>query len=370
MTAGPQARHRDLRWDGRAVRVSTPVPGGVWQEVAAADPATLPFHTPQWRDCVSAASGWHDASRLYELPGDRRLVLMMARRRAAPGVTVAASWPPGWGSGGVLAPGGLRPEEAALICADLARDRAVSVSIRPGFAAAAAWASGGGGARRVPRAVHVACFAGRSFGEFLADRVPARTRRGLAAARRHQQAAGVTVTCGNSPELVAALYQVYLRWAAWRAGQRKVPGMVAGWQARRAEPPGKFPAVAGLLGGGCRIWVARWQGQPAAAAVSLYAGQAAVGWRAFTDRAVPGRFRLFETLAMAGLQDACEAGCRYLEMGESVGRADLARVKERLGGTEHAFAEYCFERVPLTPARMAWQRLRRRAEKRLTGRRP
>ena len=96
-----------MRWQGRPVRVTTPVPAEVWQSVASADPSTMPFQTPIWRDCVCAGGRWRDASRLYELPDGRQLVLMAARR-SIPGLpAVEASWPHGWGAGGVLAPGGV-----------------------------------------------------------------------------------------------------------------------------------------------------------------------------------------------------------------------------------------------------------------------
>lgn len=359
---------RDLRWNGHPVRVTAPVPTEVWAEVAAADPGTLPFQTPVWRDCLCAASDWRDASRLYELRDGRRLVLMLARRAVAPGLVVEASWPAGWGSGGVLAPGGVRPGEAAMICADLRRGRAVSSCVRPGFTAAPAWPGAASGAFLIPRAVHVANLAGESFEDYRARCVPAKAQRGIRAALRHHEKAGVVISSGNSPELVDALYRVYLSWTGWRAAQRRTPAALARWQARRAEPLAKFTSVARALGPDCRIWVAWWEGRPVAATVSLYAGQAAVGWRAFTDRSAPGRLRLFEVLAMEGLRDACETGRRYLEMGESVGRKDLSHIKERLGGQEHTFAEYCFERVPLAAGRMAFQRYRRGAEQWITSR--
>jgi len=361
-------RDRTLKWGGRPVRVTTPVPDAVWAEVAAADPTALPFQTPAWRDCLCSGSRWGDASRLYETADGRRLVLMMARRTVAPGLAVEASWPAGWGAGGVLAPGGVRPDEAAMVHADLAGGRAVSAAVRPSFAAAGAWPAAGGSAFLIPREVHVAHFGGRSFEEYWASAVPGKVRRSIGNARRHLEREGAVITSGNSPDLVDALYQVYLRWVDQRAAQRRVPGALARWQGRRAEPFAKFSAVAGALGRDCRIWVARWQGRPVGATVSLYHGEAAIGWRAFTDRSAPNHFRLFEVLATEALRHACESGCRYLEMGESVGRADLAALKKRFGGQEHTFAEYCFERVPLSAGRMAFQRFRREAEARIIPR--
>jgi hypothetical protein len=49
-------------------------------------------------------------------------------------------------------------------------------------------------------------------------------------------------------------------------------------------------------------------------------------------------------------------------MGESGGKESLANVKERFGGQVVPLAEYCYERVPLSPALMAWQAARRHAE--------
>jgi hypothetical protein len=364
------------------------VPEDVWAAVASADPSTTPFQTPAWRNCVDRLSGWRDASRLYETADGRQLVLMLARRGAGERLAMAASWPAGWGAGGVLAPGGVQPDEVALVCADLASGPVVSVSVRPGFEAAGAWADSGcwqgagaggvarghrfplgGGAFTIPRAVHVAHFRhGEPFEAYWERCVPARIRRAIRTAGRHAAQAGVQISSGNSPALVAALYEVYLRWIDWRAEQRKVPGRVARWQARRAEPYQKFAGVAAALGDGCRIWVATWQGRPVGATVSLYAGETAIGWRAFTDRSVPNKFRLFEVMATEAVRDAHDSGCRYLEMGESVGRRDLASIKARFGGEEHDFAEYCHERVPVVAGRMAFQRLRGRAEAWVTSR--
>jgi len=95
LEAPSRPERRDLRWSGRPVKVTAPVPTEVWAEVAAADPNTLPFQTPAWRDCLREGSRWRDASRLYERLDGRRLVLMMASRTVAPGCVVEASWPAG-----------------------------------------------------------------------------------------------------------------------------------------------------------------------------------------------------------------------------------------------------------------------------------
>lgn len=358
-----QARTRawDMRWQGRPVRVTTPVPAEVWQSVASADPSTMPFQTPIWRDCVCAGSQWRDASRLYELPDGRQLVLMAARR-SIPGLpAVEASWPHGWGTGGVLAPGGVRPDEVDLVCADIAAHRVLSATVRPAFGAAPAWSQARHGTSAIAREVHVA-YLEKPFENYWADSVPAKVRSNIRRAQRHLEHAGIVITAGNTPELVRAFYDTYLEWAGWRARQRKVPLALARWQAQRAEPFAKFATVAEKLGGGCHVQVAWQDNRAVGAAMSLRTGRSAVGWRLYADRSLPARYRLTEVLIAESLRHACEAGCQYLEMGESGGKENLASIKSRYGGKAFPLAEYYYERIPLSPARAAFQSARKRAE--------
>jgi Acetyltransferase (GNAT) domain len=359
-TRQEQAHAWEMRWQGRPVRVSTMVPVGVWEKVAGADPSTMPFQTPAWRDCVCSGR-WRDASRLYELADGRQLVLMAARR-SLPGLpAVEASWPHGCGTGGVLAPGGVRPDEVDLVCADLARRRVLSATVRPAFGAAPAWSRARAGSAAIPRKVHVA-YLETPFEDYWARAVPAKVRSNLRGARRHLERAGITFTAGNSPDLVRAFYDTYLAWIGRRARQRKVPRALAGWQARRAEPLAKFTAVAGRLGADCRIQVAWQDGRAVGAAISLHTASSAVGWRMYADRSLPARFRLTEVLIEESLRYACESGCEYLEMGESGGLDALASVKARFGGQVFPLAEYYHEWLPLSPALAAFQSARRRAE--------
>ena len=355
------ARAWDMRWQGRPVRVSTPVPAAVWQSVATADPSTMPFQTPTWRDCVCAGSQWRDASRLYELPDGRQLVLMAARR-SIPGLpAVEASWPHGWGTGGVLAPGGVRPDEVDLVCADIAAHRVLSATVRPAFGAAPAWSQARHGTSAITREVHVA-YLEKPFEVYWAHAVPAKVRGNIRRAQRHLEQAGITITAGNTPDLVRAFYGTYLNWIGWRARQRKVPLALARWQARHAEPFAKFATVAGKLGGDCLVQVAWQDGRAVGAAISLHTAGSAVGWRLYADRSLPARYRLAEVLIAESLRHACEAGCQYLEMGESGGKEDLAGIKTRYGGRAVPLAEYYHERIPLSPAMAAAQSARKRAE--------
>src|SRR5450631_4333557 len=68
-----------------------------WSQIAATHPDLAVFHLPEWMDCVCEAGPFTDATRLYEAPDGRRLVLPLARHRLLPGrLSMYDSWPPDW----------------------------------------------------------------------------------------------------------------------------------------------------------------------------------------------------------------------------------------------------------------------------------
>ncbi len=346
-TTGAQARSWDVRWAGHPVRVTTPVPAGVWESVATADPSTMPFQTPAWRDCVCSGSQWRDASRLYELTGGRQLVLMAARR-SVPGLPeIEASWPHGWGTGGVLAPGGVRPGEVDLVCADIAAHRVLSATVRPAFGAAPAWAQARHGTSAIARKVHVAHL-DEPFEDYWARTVPGKVRSNIRGARRRLERAGITRATAGIRDRLRALGRL--------GDELLLPGLRG------------YRSVAGTLGSDCHIQVAWQDRRPVGAAICLRTGGSAVGWRMYADRSLPARYRLTEVLIEESLRYACETGCQYLEMGESGGKESLAGIKERFGGQVFPLAEYYYERLPLSPALAAFQSARKRAEELVVAR--
>ncbi|WP_446222389.1 GNAT family N-acetyltransferase [Nocardia sp. IBHARD005] len=351
-----------LTWDvqtpqGRA-RVTSPAPRAVWDEIVAADPLAGPSHLPAWSEAVCRADGWTEASRLYELPGGRQAVLPLVRRAVggSPGdpklLTVQASFPHGWGSGGIVAPGGPRVGDVAVVLADLAAGRELQTLLRPGFAAAVAWREAWSGASgrvpvRIPVQTHVLDLDG-GLDEVWSRRLSSKARTGIRSARRKADSAGLVIEVGSSPQLVDDLYDVYLRWVARRAQQRRVPRRMARRRGMRAEPLRRFHTVAAAFEDQCRIWVARLDGIPIAAAIAVFHGGVGVGWRAFSDRELAGPLRTHELMQFLAVEHACRIGCRYFDMGESGGVSTLTHVKDRLGGTRQHLAEYAFERVPLS----------------------
>src|SRR3954451_17241736 len=130
--SAPSRSRQEPSRPAEEVRVTSPAPRDAWEATLAADPHALVTYMPAWTDFVCGAAGCEDASRLYELPGGRRLVLPTLRTRHMRGaLAVEASFPPSWGMGGIVAPGGLRPEDAAAVLADLAGRDVIRMSLRP-----------------------------------------------------------------------------------------------------------------------------------------------------------------------------------------------------------------------------------------------
>jgi Acetyltransferase (GNAT) domain len=340
------------------VGVTTPADRQIWAEVLAADPQALVTQTPAWLDCLCDVGGYADASRLYELPDGRRLVLPLARRVTAGGISTQASLPESWGFGGPVAEGGVRPGDVEALLADLAGSRPLRTSLRPNPLTAEHWAGAlQGGAVAVPRLAHVLDLAG-GFDRVWKERFTSHARRAVQKAER----SGLTVECDTTGRLVPVYYGLYERSLERWADTLHEPLWLARLRARRRDPQRKIEALARALGPAARVWVASLDGRPAAAILVLQ-GANAHYTRGAMDRELAAPTRANQLLHRLAIEDACAAGCRAYHMGESGSSSGLARFKEGFGARAYPYAEYHLERLPLT----ATDRYVRSAVKRAIG---
>jgi hypothetical protein len=131
------------------------------------------------------------------------------------------------------------------------------------------------------------------------------------------------------------------------------------------DPRRKFETVAAALGNNCRIWLASMGGRPIASLIALVHGPNAIFWRGTDNPALARPHRANELLQRMAIEDACQAGCRYYEMGESGGVSSLMRYKERFGAKAYPIAEYRIERLPLTQLESAVDHAQRQVGKHL-----
>jgi hypothetical protein len=323
-------------------RVVSPAPRDVWEAVLAESADASIYQTPGWLDCVCAAGGYEDASRLYETAGGRRLVVPMARRRGLPRLLeLEASLPARWGYAGILAPDALLPSDVEAVVGDLRERRGLRTSLKPGPRAAAVWrSSAGDGCVGVTHTVHTLDL-GAGFDGVWSKRFSSKTRTKVRKAER----SGLEVSCDSSGRSVDAFYELYVK-----SIERWVPGggrlARRRWAVRNGEPAGKFRAVAERLGDACKIWVASVAGEPAAAIIVLKYGRHAMYWRAAMDKPLAGPTRANYLLQSLAIEDACRAGCELYHMGES--SPSIAEFKSAFGAVPEQYVEYRLERWPLT----------------------
>jgi lipid II:glycine glycyltransferase (peptidoglycan interpeptide bridge formation enzyme) len=299
-----------------------------WRELMRRDPDALACQSPEWLDAL-AASGWRDVSRLY----DHGVLLPLARRRG-----IVASMPEAWGMGGTLADG---PADLRPVVDDLRRMRALRVSVRPNPLHAAAWreATERVPHQAIPRRAHVLDLAGGPDSVW--------TDGFASSARRAVRKAEVDVSCAATPEALRDYRTLHERSVErWAAAQNE-PLTLARARANHRDPPQKLARLAGALGEGFRLWMAYREGTPVAGIVVLLGPNASYTRGAMDKGRVNGANELLHWHA---IQEACAAGCRSYQMGESGGSRNLARFKEKLGARPHDYAEYRFERLPLTRA--------------------
>jgi Acetyltransferase (GNAT) domain len=338
----------------------SPAPRTDWEAVLAADPNALVSQTPAWTDFLCRFGDYEDASRLYELPGGRAVVLPIVYDRRLPErLRPEGSFPPSWGMGGIVAPGGLELGDAEAVFSDLADRRVFRTSLRPNPLDAETYdAARPSAAVVVPRLAHVIPLEG-GFERVWKERFAGTARTAVRKAER----SGVTVECDTSGRLVPVLYELFEQSLERWAGQQHEPRRLARWRGRRRDPIRKFELMAATLKEACRIWVA-WttEGQPAAAILVLQ-GRNAHYTRGMMNKDLAGPTRANYLLHKMAIEDACGAGCSHYHMGESGPSSSLAQFKTRFGARPHPYAEYHLERLPIT----ALDRQARGVVKRIVG---
>ena len=334
---------RDNPANVKIVKIISPAPKDAWEQVRRSDPFALETQSPAWADAMCAAGGFENASRFYETANGRRLVLPLLRRSFAPGgVAFEASNPANCGVGGLLAPGGACAEEIAAVFDDLAQRRVLSQSIYPNPLLASAWAQAAPTrVTAVPGRAHLLDLEGGW--EVVWSKRFQGTKR---TASRRAERQGVTVECGTSGRLVAEFYQLLEQEVARWSRLQHEPYWLALRRLKHRDPREKFEAMGRWLGERCRVWLARVEGQPAAALVVIQ-GANAYDFRGAMDEDLM-RYRPNDLLYRLAIEDACKAGCRYYYMGDAGRSVSLAQYKERFGAQAYPYSVYHLERLPLS----------------------
>ncbi len=326
------------------LHVTSPAPREVWLNVVKSDPDALVTQTPAWLDSICAMGNYADASRLYETRDGRQLVLPMVRGKILPpALATLASFPDAWGMGGLIASETVRAEEIAMVLADLDRQSALRISLRPNPLSAEKWATARPPrAIAIPRLAHVLDLEG-GFEQVWTKRFTGTAR---TAVRKAEQS-GLVVECDTSGRLVPVFYDLFSRSLDRWGKQQHEPLILARWRGHQRDPLRKFQLIAEHLGDACRVWVAWLNGQPAATILVLQ-GINASYTRGAMDKELAGPTRANYLLHKLAIEDACQSGCRYYHMGDSGASSALAQFKSRFGARAYSYAEYRLERLPIT----------------------
>jgi hypothetical protein len=305
-----------------------------------ADPDALPTQTPEWMDAI-CSTGWTDATLCYGLADGRRLILPMARAPLA--VPMRSSQRVHWGFGGLLAEGGVRPEDVALVMADIGRQRWLRTSIRPNPLHGALWADAADGAIVVPRRAHVADLSGGV--EETWKRLPRQGRKSIRAAGLR----GVTVESDDTGALLPLFFELMEQSRRRWASAQNEPQLLARLRYRMYDTLAKWDRIQSQIGSACRVYIARHEEAPIAGGIVLF-GKNAHHTRSASSRELSAQTYASEAIVWAAMQDACREGAQTYHMGESGDSASLAQFKEKMGCRPYAYPEVRYERVPFTAA--------------------
>jgi len=326
------------------VHVASPAPRMIWESVLTKDPNVLVDQTPDWLDCICAAGSYKDASRLYEIPNRGTFILPMVRSRFVPGFMASIhSLPPSWGTGGIIGNVSAQQIDVEIILKDLISLPGLRILIRPSPLANAAWKNvRGTGITVVSRRAHALDLRG-GFDHIWNHKFDKKTRNLI----RKAESNGLTIECDKTGMLVPVFYQLFEQSVSRWAEQQHEPQWLARQRAHRRDPIAKFEMIAKRMKSACRIWVAWYQNEPAAAILILQ-GTNAHYIRGVMNMDIAGPTKANDLLQRYAIEDACQSGCGYYYMGDSGQSASIAHFKHRFGAEAIPYAEYHLERLPIT----------------------
>jgi hypothetical protein len=324
-------------------------------DVLESDPMAFVYQSPAGIDAVCSTFAQEDASRLYEFPDGRQLILPLTRHRGRPRSLTVANSP---FIGSLLSRGPVSLSELQAIFADLASRPILQTSVWPTALAGGAWANAAPpDVIAIPHKSHVLDLQG-GFESVWKDSFNGQARRAI----RKAEKSNLEVKCDSTGKLVPDFYKLMHRSVERWAKDTREPLFLAKWRKNRRDPIHRFQGLCEMLGDACQIWVAYVGGEPAASIIVL-SGANSHYTRGAMDIELAGPVRASFLLQKLAIEDACKAGRRYYNMGETGTSESLARFKSHFGAQAYDFSEYRFERFALTKMET---RLRRTA-KRILG---
>jgi hypothetical protein len=322
--------------------VTSPAPRDIWRDVVARDPGALPEQTPEWTDALCAVEHCSDASRLYEFDDGRRFVFLMVRREGLRGLGGQLwSFPQGWGMGGPAGPD-LDAGAVEVMVADLRSIGALRVGLRIDPLEASLWEGvSGQGVTVLPRLAHVVPLFDSPEAHLAS--LSKSTRRKIVRTQRSE----LRVEVDTTGALLGDHYSMYLKSVERWAAKQHEPLWLARRRALRRDSIDKLQAMADYLGDRFRLVVAYVDDQPAASTI-LFLGAVTRDTRAAIDRDLAAQTNASEAVQWRAIEEAYAYGSTHYNMGESGASASLAQYKEHFGALPVPYAEYRFERVPLS----------------------
>jgi lipid II:glycine glycyltransferase (peptidoglycan interpeptide bridge formation enzyme) len=237
----------------------------------------------------------------------------------------------------------MRTEDLRLILDDVGRLPFLRQEIRPTAIQAEQWAKvAPESAISVECCSHIIDLNG-DFAAVWKDKFNGQARRGV----RKAEKAGLEVEHGQASDMLKPYCGLLERSVERWAKDRGEPVILARWRARRTNSFKTLQRNFETMGDACRMWLAYVDEQPAAGIIVLF-GQNAHYTRGAMDKVLAGPSRASFLLQKLAIEEACNRGCRYYNMGETGSSHNLARFKKHFGATEYRYPEYRFERLPVS----------------------
>jgi lipid II:glycine glycyltransferase (peptidoglycan interpeptide bridge formation enzyme) len=274
-------------------------------------------------------------------PSGHSLILPMVSKGLIDFVAVEESLPRGWGFGGLVGASSDAPDKVAAVYSDLIARRILQQRVCPNPLQGQAWLQATvPGPDTIRCRAHVVDLDGGTSAVW--KRFSENARRCIRKAEK-QQLEVVCDTTGRLLDVFDDLWSISAqRWAA----QQREPAWLVRWRGRRQDSQNRWRQISERLKGQVAIWITRHHGEPVAG-IMIVRGPNDHYTRGAMNKELAGPSRANFLLHWLAIQDACQRGARWYQMGVS-GRGDdsISRFKENFGACAYDFPMLRLGRLP------------------------
>ena len=158
-------------------------------------------------------------------------------------------------------------------------------------------------------------------------------RRSVRKAVRKAERSGLEIEVDRTGQLIGSFYELHQKSVVRLAAMQHAPAWLTRARLAPEVAPSRLKLIADSFGPDFAIWLARLHGQPVAAILIVRAGAYAKYFWSVMDKERAGPVHAPDLLHKLAIEEACQLGYRYYDLGGARPESSLGAFKRKFGAT-------------------------------------